>query len=315
MNDTIKLCKKCGLEKPSTNDYFSLCWNRKDGFYPYCKDCVNKRNRERHKNGNITYKTKIKKQRLALISRNQEYIFGYLSQKSCIDCGENRLGVLEFDHVRGEKKYSLCEMAHNSISLKKIIEEISKCEVRCANCHRLKTNNQFGYLRNIFEIHEQNQSIQLQNTHKWDDKISSRYWKHVNIHPNDNACWDWIGAKNGKNIGTFRLSEYDGTILAHRFSYEITFGSIPDGYLISHTCTNNLCVNPKHLVLSTRSDNAKLRELKRGKRLNSKTKLTIHQIKEIRKSTKTASALAREYKVSRGTIRNVQNHTYFKYIT
>lgn len=56
----------------------------------------------------------------------------------CVDCGYRASAVaLDFDHVRGEKRFGLAEA--KSRRLEEVIAELEKCEVRCANCHRIKT--------------------------------------------------------------------------------------------------------------------------------------------------------------------------------
>ena len=70
----------------------------------------------------------------------------------CIDCGEKDILVLEFDHVVGNKSMNISEMRSGLYSLKKIAEEIAKCEVRCANCHRRKTAKTFTYWKVKFNI-------------------------------------------------------------------------------------------------------------------------------------------------------------------
>lgn len=72
--------------------------------------------------------------------RNREYIRNYLSHHSCVDCGNSDIRVLEFDHVTGDKFYDIGNMKRSSYSLKTLIAEIEKCEVRCANCHRIITH-------------------------------------------------------------------------------------------------------------------------------------------------------------------------------
>ena len=58
----------------------------------------------------------------------------------CVDCGESDPIVLEFDHVRGKKVKNIADMVNNSYSIETIKNEIRKCDVRCANCHRRKTH-------------------------------------------------------------------------------------------------------------------------------------------------------------------------------
>ena len=72
--------------------------------------------------------------------KNRRYIAFVKSLSECVDCGESNAVVLEFDHVRGVKKSNVSDMANQSYSFKTIQEEIDKCEVRCANCHRIVTH-------------------------------------------------------------------------------------------------------------------------------------------------------------------------------
>jgi hypothetical protein len=65
----------------------------------------------------------------------------------CVDCGESNPVVLEFDHVRGRKRMAVANMARQGYSIGAIEEEIAKCQVRCANCHRIKTHKERGWFR------------------------------------------------------------------------------------------------------------------------------------------------------------------------
>lgn len=65
----------------------------------------------------------------------------YLSAHPCVDCGENDPIVLEFDHVRGVKTSEVYNLAvKRGWAWKRVLTEIAKCEVRCANCHRRVTH-------------------------------------------------------------------------------------------------------------------------------------------------------------------------------
>ncbi len=81
-----------------------------------------------------------KKKQFKIKFNNWEYVENYLKINHCADCGENNPIVLEFDHVRGTKLYAISELKRKSTNLKKLEEEINKCEVRCANCHRKVTH-------------------------------------------------------------------------------------------------------------------------------------------------------------------------------
>lgn len=133
--------------------------------------------------------------------------------------------------------------------------------------------------------------------------ISERFWEKVNKIPD--GCWIWTAAKRGQNsYGAFRLSKKDGDIAAHRYSYELRNGSIPEGMIVCHTCDVPACVNPDHLFIGTHQDNAIDRQSK--KRSKSFTKLTEDQAKEIKSSSESQSKLATKYKVSRRTIASIQ---------
>lgn len=58
----------------------------------------------------------------------------------CIDCGETNHIVLDFDHLK-DKKYNVSRMIHDGFSWAAIKKEIAKCEVVCANCHRIRTHD------------------------------------------------------------------------------------------------------------------------------------------------------------------------------
>lgn len=71
--------------------------------------------------------------------RNVAWLYRYLATAACVDCGEDDLVVLEFDHVTGEKQEAVTNLAWGGYGIETIKREISRCEVRCCNCHRLKT--------------------------------------------------------------------------------------------------------------------------------------------------------------------------------
>lgn len=78
----------------------------------------------------------------------------------------------------------------------------------------------------------------------------TRFWRWVH---RTEFCWEWIGLKNPSGYGEFRV---DGIHwLAHRYSWWLHRGPIPDGLCVLHRCDFPPCVNPDHLWLGTRTDN------------------------------------------------------------
>lgn len=125
---------------------------------------------------------------------------------------------------------------------------------------------------------------------------------------NRTGCWDWIGAVAGKGYGFLKKPGERRQVYAHRLSWLIHYGDIPEGLSVCHACDNMRCVKPSHLFVGTQSDNlndmkAKDRHL-HGSR-NKMAKLDDHQVRHIhRLSSEGVSQgdLARTYRVGQGTI-------------
>lgn len=142
----MKKCIKCNVTK--SLDEFQKRSSNKDGHTGMCKVC--KRNYDNnHYKTNTNRKTYIKENRKIAREKSRLYIDEYLSENPCVDCGESDIIVLEFDHVNGEKLFSISNKI-GRISIDNLKAEMLKCEVRCANCHRRKTAKQFGYRSSSF---------------------------------------------------------------------------------------------------------------------------------------------------------------------
>lgn len=85
--------------------------------------------------------------------------------------------------------------------------------------------------------------------------IEKRFWPKV---MRADGCWNWSGTK--QRYGRMKIG--NRMQLAHRVSWEIHRGQVPDGLCVLHRCDNGICVNPDHLFLGTHTDNMRDRQEK-----------------------------------------------------
>lgn len=129
-------CSKCRQWK----DVDEFPWkNKMLGWrHSTCKDCRNEAHADYYRR---TRETRLEYKYQRQVDKREEarqYVFGFLSENVCTDCGESDPLVLTFDHVRGRKKMNVSQMVNQGYSIKAIQKEIAKCDVRCANCHMRK---------------------------------------------------------------------------------------------------------------------------------------------------------------------------------
>lgn len=129
-----------------------------------------------------------------------------------------------------------------------------------------------------------------------------RFMQKVMPEPNS-GCWLWVGSTNEKP--PYGRLLFRGTVMvAHRVSWLLYRGEIPDGLRVLHRCDVPQCVNPEHLFLGSQSDNMLDMYGKNRGRLPSQTasKLTEDDVRLIRSSLLKTSALARQLGVTHRTV-------------
>lgn len=138
--DLNKYCNKCQTLKPI--DLFNKNKSKKDGLSTCCKDC----NKHYLKNHYLRNKNYYKNKRKEYSNKRLIEFYEFLKTKQCVDCGNKDIRVLEFDHV-SDKNFNIAEKINNT-PLTTLMNEINKCDIVCANCHRIRTCAQFNYYKN-----------------------------------------------------------------------------------------------------------------------------------------------------------------------
>lgn len=152
-----------------------------------------------------------------------------------------------------------------------------------------------------------------------EQSVIERFWKYVDRDSDPRGCWLWTGAKFHFGHGAFR-GEGSAMIRAHRFSWLLHRGQIPDGLCVLHTCDNPSCVNPLHLFLGTKTLNsidctAKRRQARGEANANAKFSAeTVREIRRLRKAGVMTKELAQGYSVNRSTIQRIVRKATWKQV-
>lgn len=143
----MKICTKCKQPKPLSEYFIQSKVTGK--IHAQCKACYKTHRKtylaEHYRKYGDQYRERAKKRR-AMIKRDlQIQMLEYLQDKSCEQCGENDLRVLDFDHLDPTlKSFSVARGLTNGYSWGRILAEINKCRILCANCHHKHTTTQNG---------------------------------------------------------------------------------------------------------------------------------------------------------------------------
>jgi hypothetical protein len=187
-----------------------------------------------------------------------------------------------------------------------------KCTVEnCCNKYYAKGYCEKHYLR--VKKHGNTEGLKPQAPAK------ERFFKFVE---KTDKCWNWVGNKRG-NYGGFSIgARTAGTVLAHRFSWELHNNkTIPSKMVVMHSCDNPLCVNPAHLSIGTHMNNTH-DMLRKGRHTyiahvgnkNGKAIINADIVKQIRESNLSNAELGRQFNVSPNCIRGVRTGRTWSHI-
>lgn len=156
--------------------------------------------------------------------------------------------------------------------------------------------------------------------------LADRLWSKVQI-GEPSECWPFTGALNAYGYGVIsRRRQEQGSHLAHRVAYELTFGAIPSGQILMHDCDNPPCCNPLHLTPGTYSQNLRDAIARLPRRsspvrgsANALAKLTEVEVSRIRQewdpdNPHTAREIAARYRVTADTIRMIVKRKSWRHI-
>jgi len=126
----------------------------------------------------------------------------------------------------------------------------------------------------------------------------------------DGECWMWTGGANESGHG--RVRHGHAVVGAHRLAYAAWKGPIPDGLNVCHACDRPGCINPDHLWLGTQKDNLRDRDVK-GRCVQAV--LTADQVADIRRSSRSARALAAQYGVTADNVYKIRRGRTWKHVS
>jgi hypothetical protein len=143
--ESLRRCGRCQELKPLSE--FAWRRRRRRQRDNMCRPCRSAYHREHYLANMQRYIDQAQARKQALRLTRTTYLLEYFSSRPCADCGENDPVALEFDHLDSEAKAFDIGQSLPYRNWQAILDEIEKCEVVCANCHRRRTALRRGTLR------------------------------------------------------------------------------------------------------------------------------------------------------------------------
>jgi len=145
MSDVLRVCARCQVAKPLAE--FPIKNAARGTRVCYCRPCRRAYGKQHYRRNIAAYVRRAAARSIVERAANRAFVWNYLLTHPCVDCGEADPIVLEFDHRDpAEKVATISRLIHASTS-GKLLAEIARCDVRCGNCHRIRTAQQFGSYR------------------------------------------------------------------------------------------------------------------------------------------------------------------------
>ena len=138
----LRRCGRCKTEKPDED--FAWRYIERGLRDNYCRPCRAAYKQEHYQANRRRYIDNARSRRERVLDERMRYLVEYLRSHPCVDCGEDDVLILEFDHLR-DKKFTISSGLQRNWN--EVLAEIEKCEVVCANCHRRRTARRGGFVR------------------------------------------------------------------------------------------------------------------------------------------------------------------------
>lgn len=147
----MRTCTVCREVKKETDFFYRN--KRSAKLHAQCKQCYIEKRRAQWKSYYYKHGSKYRQNAVArnrrLKVKLRAQMLAYLSDKACAHCGNADIRVLDFDHIDPKtKSFSIARAIGDITRWDKILEEIKKCQILCANCHKIKTAQEQGWYRN-----------------------------------------------------------------------------------------------------------------------------------------------------------------------
>jgi hypothetical protein len=141
----LRVCSRCHAAKPLSE--FPIKDKQRGTLRSYCRPCCSEYGKEHYRKNAGVYTARARARAAIDRPRNREYVATFLKTHPCVDCGEGDPIVLEFDHRDPTTKRDDVGRLMHMANLTAVVAEVEKCDVRCGNCHRIRTATQFGSYR------------------------------------------------------------------------------------------------------------------------------------------------------------------------